>query len=125
MCYPTQLQEHLRNSAYPELLPPTYTREISESKAAMSSPTKLSIVVAGGGIAGLSFAIEASLNGQDVRLIERRSDFATYGKSHLTYISQFLMKSDQIRGFYRPPKLSYALTTEMARILGESSSNGL
>lgn len=40
----------------------------------------LSTLVIGGGIAGLSFAIEAYRKGHDVRLVDRRPDFDDYGK---------------------------------------------
>ncbi|TDZ36116.1 FAD-dependent monooxygenase fsr3 [Colletotrichum spinosum] len=39
----------------------------------------LSILVVGGGIAGLGFAIEAYRKGHDVRIIDRRPDFDDYG----------------------------------------------
>lgn len=39
----------------------------------------LSVLVVGGGIAGLSFAIEAYRKGHDVKIIERRPDFKDYG----------------------------------------------
>jgi heterodisulfide reductase subunit A-like polyferredoxin len=39
----------------------------------------LTILVVGGGIAGLSFAIEAYRKGHDVKILERRPDFKDYG----------------------------------------------
>ncbi|TDZ73408.1 FAD-dependent monooxygenase fsr3 [Colletotrichum trifolii] len=39
----------------------------------------LSVLVVGGGIAGLGFAIEAYRKGHDVRIIDRRPDFDDYG----------------------------------------------
>lgn len=41
----------------------------------------LSILVVGGGIAGLGFAIEAYRKGHDVRIIDRRPNFDDYGRS--------------------------------------------
>lgn len=43
-------------------------------------PSGLSILIAGGGIGGLTFAIEAYRKGHDVRLIEKRPNFDGYGK---------------------------------------------
>lgn len=40
----------------------------------------LSALVIGGGIAGLSFAIEAYRKGHDVRIVDRRPNFDDYGK---------------------------------------------
>jgi 2-polyprenyl-6-methoxyphenol hydroxylase-like FAD-dependent oxidoreductase len=42
--------------------------------------TGISILVVGGGIAGLTFAIEAHRKGHDVRVIERRALRETFGK---------------------------------------------
>ncbi|KAF7627748.1 FAD binding domain protein [Aspergillus flavus] len=42
-------------------------------------PSGLSILIAGGGIGGLTFAIEAYRKGHDVRLIEKRANFDGYG----------------------------------------------
>lgn len=42
--------------------------------------TGISILVVGGGIAGLSFAIEAHRKGHNVRVIERRPRGETFGK---------------------------------------------
>jgi 2-polyprenyl-6-methoxyphenol hydroxylase and related FAD-dependent oxidoreductases len=42
--------------------------------------TGISILVVGGGIAGLSFAIEAHRKGHNVRVIERRRREETFGK---------------------------------------------
>ncbi|KAK7222478.1 hypothetical protein V2G26_010481 [Clonostachys chloroleuca] len=39
----------------------------------------MSVLVVGGGIAGLSFAIEAYRKGHDVKILERRPDFKDYG----------------------------------------------
>ena len=43
-------------------------------------PTGISVLVVGGDIAGLSFAIEAFRKGHDVRVIERRGQGEYYGK---------------------------------------------
>lgn len=43
-------------------------------------PSGLSILIVGGGLAGLAFAIEAFRKGHDVRIIERRPDFQDFGK---------------------------------------------
>lgn len=43
------------------------------------SPSGLSIIIVGGGIAGLSFAIEAYRKGHQVSVLERRPDFNDYG----------------------------------------------
>lgn len=43
----------------------------------------LDILVVGGGIAGLSFAIEACRKGHQVRIIDRRPHFEDYG----TYVA--------------------------------------
>lgn len=40
----------------------------------------LSILVVGGGIAGLGFAIEAYRKGHDIRIIDRRPNFDDYGR---------------------------------------------
>lgn len=40
----------------------------------------LSILVVGGGIAGLGFAIEAYRKGHEVRIIDRRPNFDDYGR---------------------------------------------
>jgi 2-polyprenyl-6-methoxyphenol hydroxylase-like FAD-dependent oxidoreductase len=42
-------------------------------------PSGLDVLVIGGGIAGLGFAIEAYRKGHNVTLIERRPDFNDYG----------------------------------------------
>ena len=42
--------------------------------------TAISILVVGGGIAGLTFAIEAHRRGHNVRVIERRPLGVTFGK---------------------------------------------
>jgi UDP-galactopyranose mutase len=43
-------------------------------------PTGISTLVAGAGIAGLSFAIEAHRKGHDVCVIDRRPHFNDYGR---------------------------------------------
>lgn len=40
----------------------------------------VSVLVIGGGIAGLGFAIEAFRKGHQIRLIERRPDFQDFGQ---------------------------------------------
>lgn len=40
----------------------------------------LSILIVGGGIGGLTFAIEAHRKGHDVRVLEKRPNFSGYGK---------------------------------------------
>lgn len=40
----------------------------------------LSILVVGGGIAGLGFAIEAYRKGHNIRIIDRRPNFDDYGR---------------------------------------------
>lgn len=42
-------------------------------------PSGLSILIVGGGIGGLSFAIEAYRKGHSVRVIERRPDYTDAG----------------------------------------------
>ncbi|KAH7235412.1 maackiain detoxification [Fusarium tricinctum] len=42
-------------------------------------PSGLSVLVVGGGIAGLGFAIEGYRKGHDIRIVERRPDFHDYG----------------------------------------------
>lgn len=42
-------------------------------------PSGVSVLVVGGGIAGLGFAIEAYRKGHEVKIIERRPDFHDYG----------------------------------------------
>lgn len=42
--------------------------------------TGISILVVGGGIAGLTFAIEAHRKGHNVRVIERRPKGETFGE---------------------------------------------
>ena len=44
-----------------------------------AQPTNISIIVAGAGIAGLTFAIEAHRKGHNVRLFERRPAAETDG----------------------------------------------
>lgn len=44
--------------------------------------TGMSILVVGGGIAGLSFAIEAFRKGHDVRVVERHGKGEYFGKKH-------------------------------------------
>lgn len=44
------------------------------------SPSGLSVLVVGGGIAGLGFAIEAYRKGHETRIIDRRPDFDDYGR---------------------------------------------
>lgn len=39
----------------------------------------ISILVIGGGIAGLAFAIEAHRKGHDIRIIEKRAHFEDFG----------------------------------------------
>lgn len=41
--------------------------------------TGIKVIVVGGGIAGLGFAIEAYRKGHDVSILERRPDFDDYG----------------------------------------------
>jgi glycine/D-amino acid oxidase-like deaminating enzyme len=45
--------------------------------------TGISILIVGGGIAGLTFAIEAHRKGHNVQVIERRLRGETAGKHHL------------------------------------------
>jgi len=41
---------------------------------------ELSILIVGGGVEGLTFAIEAHRKGHDVRVLEKRPGFSGYGK---------------------------------------------
>lgn len=43
-------------------------------------PSGLSILIVGGGIGGLTFAIEAYRKGHEVRVLEKRPGFEGYGK---------------------------------------------
>lgn len=43
-------------------------------------PSGLSVLVVGGGIAGLGFAIEAYRKGHETRIIDRRPNFDDYGR---------------------------------------------
>jgi 2-polyprenyl-6-methoxyphenol hydroxylase-like FAD-dependent oxidoreductase len=43
-------------------------------------PSGLSILIVGGGIGGLTFAIEAYRKGHEVRVLEKRPNFEGYGK---------------------------------------------
>lgn len=49
------------------------------------APSGIKILIVGGGIAGLGFAIEAYRKGHEVSILERRPDFNDYGKSLLEY----------------------------------------
>lgn len=51
--------------------------------------TGISILVVGGGIAGLSFAIEAFRKGHDVRVIERRGQGEYFGKKAPSPVPSF------------------------------------
>jgi heterodisulfide reductase subunit A-like polyferredoxin len=44
-------------------------------------PSGISILTIGGGIGGLTFAIEAYRKGHEVRIVEKRPDFNDYGKA--------------------------------------------
>ena len=48
----------------------------------------INILVAGAGIAGLSFAIEAHRKGHEVSVIDRRPHFNDYGKTPTTLSCQ-------------------------------------
>jgi 2-polyprenyl-6-methoxyphenol hydroxylase-like FAD-dependent oxidoreductase len=52
--------------------------------------TGISILVVGGGIAGLSFAIEAHRKGHNVQIIERRLRGETAGKNRLQLLRIFI-----------------------------------
>jgi heterodisulfide reductase subunit A-like polyferredoxin len=65
--------------------------ETASVQTAMESPeastirgvyplTGMSILIAGGGIGGLTFAIEAYRKGHDIRILEKRPNFEGYGK---------------------------------------------
>jgi 2-polyprenyl-6-methoxyphenol hydroxylase-like FAD-dependent oxidoreductase len=43
-------------------------------------PSGLSILIVGGGIGGLTFAIEAYRKGHEVRVLEKRPSFEGYGE---------------------------------------------
>lgn len=45
--------------------------------------TGISVLIAGGGIAGLTFAIEAYRKGHNVRVIEKQPQGETFGKHFL------------------------------------------
>ena len=45
-------------------------------------PSGIDALVVGGGIAGLSFAIEAYRKGHSVRILERRPYFEDFGEYH-------------------------------------------
>jgi heterodisulfide reductase subunit A-like polyferredoxin len=53
---------------------------LSASDMEREQDTGISILVVGGGIAGLTFAIEAHRKGHNVRVIERRPCGETFGK---------------------------------------------
>lgn len=59
-----------------------------EAQSMVRDPASgLEIIIVGGGIAGLSFAIEAYRKGHQVTLLERRPDFNDYGLSSSARIS--------------------------------------
>jgi len=46
-----------------------------------STPSGIDMLIVGGGIAGMTLAIESHRKGHNVRLIERRDNFDGLGKS--------------------------------------------
>ena len=80
-------------------------------------PTGIRILVAGAGIAGLSFAIEAYRKGHDVCVIDRRPHFNDYG---MMVLNDCIAPDAHViyRRLYRHSIFCAKDTREMARLFG-------
>ena len=55
-----------------------------------SPPSGIAMLIVGGGMAGMTLAIESHRKGHNVRLIERRCNFDGLGKSHTHHFTPIL-----------------------------------
>ncbi|ORY63491.1 uncharacterized protein BCR38DRAFT_344406 [Pseudomassariella vexata] len=95
------------------------------------SPTNLELLIVGGGIGGMTAAIECHRKGHTVRVLEKRADFNTFGDLiGITRSAQRTMKKwpgflDRLMANAMPPRITFFKFdgTEIATLSDQDSSD--